>query len=155
MANWCANKLTIKGSEQEIKRFREEARNGDEPLSLHKFIPMPEELSYEGLAVDPQWLQYALITIGTKWDIDQAEVTRNNRNCLEYFFYTAWSEPARWILRVSAAFPALTFTLWYEEPGNGFRGEYIVRGGKVLSDKDLTKEMIREYAIREKEEDEI
>ncbi len=44
MPNWCQNTLNISGEAEEIKKFKEAAKNDKTALSLDKTYPMPKEL---------------------------------------------------------------------------------------------------------------
>lgn len=142
MPNWCDNKLTVTGSVEAIRRFVEAAECGKGHLSVQQFIPLPEEL--EVTIADNQQLNYMVFVVGTKWDLEAVRVLKRKPNRMEYYFATAWSPPGEWIKTISREFPELSFKLWYEETGNGFRGEVLVQNEAVVYDVDLTAQMSEE-----------
>jgi hypothetical protein len=50
---------------------------------------------------------------------------------MAYEFDTPWSPPLPLLEKVSALFPALTFTLEFREPNMNFKGWAVARGGVI------------------------
>tara|TARA_Y100000310_G_scaffold335333_1_gene417052 strand:+ start:10606 stop:11130 length:525 start_codon:yes stop_codon:yes gene_type:complete len=48
MPNWCANRVTVSGNEEDVQAFKEAVQghvvNNEKPFSFNAIIPMPDEL---------------------------------------------------------------------------------------------------------------
>ena len=152
MPNWCFNRLTVTGPTEDIRSFREDAENDEEPLSVHNFLPLPEELEMQ--EAGDQWYSYMNEEIGTKWDVCEPKRDIDKERRLLYSFDTAWGPPAEWVVLVSREYPRLKFKLWFEETGMWFRGELIIQNENCLLQRDLTEEMTKEDEEQEKGEGE-
>jgi len=69
---------------------------------------------------------------GCKWGGCDSELTSQGPDYLNYGFSTAWAPPIDFFDKVSQDWPNLTFSLEYEEPGMGFRGEAIWEEGSLV-----------------------
>lgn len=152
MSNWCANDLTIVGSQQEIKEVMDAVKSSEEKFSIDAFFPMPEELEGQapfrgpdeererltGLYGAADWYAWRLSRWGVKWDVSDAEITRNEVNISDqtgvlcYYFNTPWGPPEKAIRKLSEIYPGPSFILAYDEPGMDFGGYCIYQGGEVL-----------------------
>jgi len=68
MPNWCQNTLEIRGDKDAILRFIEAAKNDEQPISLERLLPTPEDL-----VEDDGWYDWRVEHWGTKWDLDFCE----------------------------------------------------------------------------------
>lgn len=139
MPNWCVNKLDVTGAETELNKFKKASTIAEsDALSFNCLVPAPDGL-LDGTAKGIDWRDWTDTNWGTKWD-----VAAEDCNYIRHFedgtptdvweFCTAWAPPTNWLQKASAAFPCLTFRLWYDEPGNGFSGCDVVEGGELQNE---------------------
>ena len=85
------------------------------------------------------WYYWALAHWGTKWDVDSTSHVVDNSNLqkpsVQIEFLTAWSPPLGWLAVAAKRFPALMFTLDYEEPGMCFAGKAVAKRGRIIHDE--------------------
>ena len=154
MPNWCFNQLKLTCSEDSLKRFYEENKNNeeDQELDFLKSVPQPEhisstngDLSSNELLTIPNWYNWNLSNLGTKWNVRDAEYINNNENII-YNFETAWSPPIPWVFKVSIKYSEITFELDYSEEAMGFAGLIEIKNGNVIKeiDKDPQEEIFKE-----------
>jgi hypothetical protein len=154
MPNWCNNSVEIKASEEDLKAIKEqvsksyihkgftmkfdiesqqwkrewqEEDTGELVFSFQNIVPMPDEKNK-----DEDWYQWRLDNWDTKWDSCEA-VLKERMDSLVYSFDTAWSPPMNIYLELSKQYPGATLIVKYDEPGMGFYGVHIIRGGEELS----------------------
>jgi len=82
---------------------------------------------------------------GVKWGGCDTSLDTSEDNLLQYSFSTPWGPPLAFFEKVAADWPSLSFTVTFEEPGMGFRGEY------VWEDGGLVFEYEEEYSEEEEE----
>ena len=134
MANHCDNTLTITGPKADLEAFRKAAQTSEKPLEVGNFIPMPPDLNPE------QQRRWAIDTWGTQWGAYEFDDLQTSDNTLTYVFLTAWGPLGNQLLKVmSARFPALNFSLHYEEPSMAFKGQREAHAGDIL--KEWAREM--------------
>jgi hypothetical protein len=110
----------------------------------------------QAVAFGAGWHDWRLQHWGTKWDanfsgpvaalaapegdvdasVDAQGVTKSTY-AVVYKFDTAWSPPIEAVKAMSDAYPDLTLTLRFGEPGNGVAGEVIYEGGFCIEEKAL------------------
>lgn len=91
---------------------------------------------------------------GTKWNSCYAEVQddieddkdNEDEDCLRYSFDTAWGPPCPVVLAMSKMFPNLSFSLFYEETGMDFEGDFNCIRGIIVKDEDRPSSANIEYA---------
>jgi hypothetical protein len=91
------------------------------------------------------WYNFNVREWGTKWDVAVSEdgskdtyfeETQNGENYVVYYnFETAWSRPLAALMKLSAQYPTLLFTLSYEEE-TGWGGEMELLRGEVISNSE-------------------
>ena len=101
------------------------------------------------------WYEWSVANWGTKWDLSEPQVTDNPHlsdlielatasdeepvTSISYAFATAWSPPVAGFAKISLDYPALTFTLDYEEEGMSFAGTDTIKNGEVVhADREPT-----------------
>jgi hypothetical protein len=142
MPNWCNNTLTITGEAAEIRKFRMLAKpiteNYATDISLNALYPMPGHIKKGELSVvdilrgdENNWYFWCEHNWGTKWDVVGKLVTGSDGH-LEYRFLGAWDPPIKWLEKVAADFPKLTFALNYAEPDGGLLGMAKGEKGQVM-----------------------
>lgn len=147
MPNWCENTLTVFGAEKDLKKFVEEAKSDEEPLSFAKTAPEPDysqvkvKSTYPSITkkefVDTEeaWWDWRIQNWGTKWDLSEVQF-EDYGDFVEYSFMSAWSPPVEWLKIVSERYPKLEFKLKYDEPGMAFMGAARAEDG-VVDDKSV------------------
>jgi len=132
MPNWCYNRLEVIGDPEAVAAFNSATTNSDGHLSFDCLVPMPAQMR-DG----DGWYDWCIEHWGTKWDVrgdevdSSHEVTDAGQARLTFDFHTAWAPPSEWLSRVAPAFPALQFTLWYDEPGACFAGKETFINGRM------------------------
>jgi len=158
LPNWNSNTLEVEGLAEEIERFKEKAKDGDQLISLQKLYPMPDELNIDCMTVSgddkdegskklweaqqsnlkkyghKDWYSWRIQHWGVKWDLGEVYVCSEEAPRTVYQFDTAWSPPTAAFNRISKDFPKLRFTLDYQEGDMGFEGRYICQNGRVIMD---------------------
>ena len=103
MPNWCYNQLIILGDEENLLQFYQQNKNEEknEELDFLKSVPQPEEiassnnnLSSNELLTTPNWYNWNISNLGTKWNVRDADYIKNQNN-ITYKFDTAWSPQYR------------------------------------------------------------
>ena len=79
------------------------------------------------------WYNWRVDKWGTKWDAAESCICDDEDELFSVEYDTAWGPNINWVQYVAKAFPALQFTLTFEEPGMNFCGIYEVKG----EDEDL------------------
>jgi hypothetical protein len=138
MPNWCENRVSIHGDKKTVKSFIKEAIK-DEKFQFKNLIPMPEDLrdttsGFMGKGTPEQeeleerqtknlrkygykdWYDWANDVWGTKWDVD-VEVDYVGDDCIQMNFDTAWGPPVGVYNYISTAYPDLTVSWFFDEPG--------------------------------------
>lgn len=151
MPNWCMNRVSISGSEEDIKKITKLVSTKDSALSFNNIIPAPnwnkipnekgelpvkEEIkNKEGVVVmttnnfpdgknDDRWYSWQCENWGTKWDACSVEVVSEGTDYIEYEFETAWSPPHPIIDKLREDFPDVSISAFYDEPGMQIAGYY-------------------------------
>lgn len=136
--NWCACRLDVIGTVEDIKRFillvQHQESDAEKLLRLVAGNKLKDNdlFSFERIVPcddvpESQWYETHCARWGTKWDACDVECDVDS--CIDdesvwFRFETAWSPPIPIIDRLHELFPAMSFTLEYEEPGVGFAGTY-------------------------------
>ena len=130
MPNWCENKLTVIGDNEDLTVFKDHVKGTGTDMCLNNIVPMPKEL-YDTTSPgdDDNWYNWRIRNWGIKWDID-ASLIGESDNILIYEFDSPWAPPHEWVRNAALIFPDLSFELYYREPGMCFQGT-------ILAQKDL------------------
>lgn len=159
MANYCYNKLTVRGNPHELNRFRSKVwKNEKEPLDFNSTVPIPKELEETDSPNNAKpiikqilkakyghdnWYDWQLANWGCKWGPydgieDPKEIIyKNGKGKIVYEYNTPWCPPAEWLINTSKQFPMLTFENYCNEPGCNFKGTQIFING--IKNKDTIK----------------
>jgi hypothetical protein len=138
MPNHVKIKLTIKGPDEDVKRFVTQARgrppatgdapghinaNRDDlpemPLNFHSVVPLPAEygkVPYSSLG-KPNGCDMECETWGAKWGAYDQEEPVVEEGCASYSFTCAWGHPDKWLRKAAASWPALKFFMSYGGEG--------------------------------------
>jgi hypothetical protein len=135
MPNWCSNKLTVSGPDEDVRSFvtkavghspwsetpeKVEAAQSAQALNFHSLVPIPDDVLAAGYEV--AGYQWELANWGSKWGACESAIVSDWDGTVGYAFDTAWSPPLQFLERVAKHWPSLTFILEYEEGGEGFKG---------------------------------
>lgn len=159
MPNWCENDLYVRGSKEELEKFKEAVRgtghDGEEKLICEdKIIPYPENFRLLDVAAEEYRQKYpigfkippkdgfnqggrewCLENWGTKWGFVEVELVVESDDELQYTFRTAWSPPNPLIRKLGEMFPNLEFEFRYFEGGMGFNGILSIKEGQAVDDR--------------------
>ena len=129
MPNWCENELLIAGPEDEVNKFIETSKKGDDFAIFENHIPTPN-LENDG------WYMWRLNNWGCKWDVDDPTLRYENtsdgiKEAIMYF-NTPWSPAIEAFTTISSMYPNLLFAIAYEEPGMQFEGFAKFNNGSIL-----------------------
>lgn len=164
MPNWCANRLTLKGTKEQIEEFATAFKRGE---TCETYIPRPVDLEGELITeVGPDhWYTFSVENWGTKWDIggtDDAgpgtakivsyKKEGEDRVEITVAFDSAWSPPIGLYVKLKQM--GLYVDASYFEGGMGFAG--IWQDGKdecyampFLSWQRWPKKILEEYAVED------
>ena len=141
MPNWCYNQLIILGDEENLLQFYQQNKNDEknEELDFLKSVPQPEEitssnnnLSSNEVLTTPNWYNWNISNLGTKWNVKDADYIKNQNN-ITYKFDTAWSPPIPWVEKVSVKYPEIIFQL--DEIEGVYRTETMISLEESINDK--------------------
>ena len=149
MPNWCNNRVTVFGKEEDISKvseiFSDKKSIFDRiiqspdwkrlPNEKGEFPKLRQELNKDGSVFyetydfpdgknDDRWYHWNIQNWGTKWDItaDSVEIELEDSEMLEVSFDTAWSPPEPICKRLREMFPDSSFSWFYDEPGMELAG---------------------------------
>jgi hypothetical protein len=152
MPNWVSTTLTVRGSEEEIKRFKDGIKDS---RILESYVPCPTEL-HETVAGSvgtdkaeehrkqqesniakyghKDWYDWAYDNWGTKWGDCDTEISEpmafsDGSWEVQARYMTAWGPADAGFLKVSAMFPTLLFTFDYDEEAGFFAGTQAMHNG--------------------------
>lgn len=157
MPNWVYTKMNVRGSEEEVKRFREGIR---EKGICESYFPCPQELrdTVSGWSADEavqaerekqyeanetkygykDWYDWSCANWGTKWGDCNLEMDAPYDSGATWILHaryeTAWSPADGALKHISAMFPTLTFITEFDEEGGHFAGCVVYRNGSTIFD---------------------
>ena len=130
MPNWCHNCMKITGAAEELVRFKQVCFHEGE-FDFAAIIPIPPEAEVAEEAADAVGeLFYAAVPYwGTKWNACDFRSIKDDPDCLEFNFDTAWSPPVPVFEKIGEMFPHLEFKLsgYCVNDDGAFRG--TIHGG--------------------------
>lgn len=161
MPNWVSNSISINGSAEEIKNFKErasqpyktywenESDQRQQELSFMNFISPPQEAIASGeywgthgfvkgeqVGHTPNnWYEFNTREWGVKWDASDVDITEEGETYLTYYFQTPWGIPEPVFRVMVAEHPNLEFKMnCVEEQGWGAEYEGV-DGELTLTDE--------------------
>jgi len=138
MPNWCTNEVSVYGTKEDIKSFKDLVQENDENIfSFRKIKPIPEELEgtvsgSENAKPDWQkeksfqlkykygadnWYMWCINNWGTKWDACSVDIIDETEQTINYIMETAWSPPEGIVNILRKKFPELDIDWFYREDG--------------------------------------
>ena len=149
MPNWCRNRVTVSGTEEDISKLSEifsdtksifnriiqspdwkrlPNEKGEFPkLEQHKGKDgevMWETYNFPDGKNDDRWYYWCIDNWGTKWECSELDIEYSDDEILELTFSTAWSPPEGVMNKLKEKYPDLSFTCFYDEPGMEIAGYY-------------------------------
>lgn len=139
MPNWCANRVHISGSVEDVSTFMSLVRgdsDDDNIFSFQAILPCPSELhKYNAPQLDntlaerfikeygyADWYSWQVHNWGTKWDTSDSYLDYADEESASWYFSTAWSPPEGIYNELSRRFPELSISWFYDEPGMQIAG---------------------------------
>jgi hypothetical protein len=160
MPNYCENDLFVTGKDEDVHLFMQNCSSPGTLLDFNKFIKMPDELDIsselnpnetlkERYKINSEkyghesWYSWRWENWDTKWNaICTCILSNYSSDKYKYIengflikFSTAWNPPKPVVLAMSKIFPDLKFALRYYEMGQGFKGRYACKNGKVICNR--------------------
>jgi len=80
------------------------------------------------------WYDWSIANWGTKRDVSDAELIRQDPEHLILTFDSAWSPPVYGLDIIAGLFPELDFYIEFEEPMGGFRGYAHWMQGELIEE---------------------
>ena len=144
MPNWCSNRVTVFGNEDEVSKVKDIFESKDSVFG--KIIPSPDwskipnedgqlpkvrehknpktgEVSFVTTEFpdgtnDSRWYDWNIANWDTKWDIaGGVEIDDYDTEQIEINFNTAWSPPEAICRKLKDMFPELSISWFFDEPG--------------------------------------
>ena len=144
MPNWCRNRVTVFGNEDEVSKVKDIFESKDSVFG--KIIPSPDwskipnedgqlpkvrehknpktgEVSFVTMEFpdgtnDSRWYDWNIANWDTKWDVTgSVEIEEEDSEIVEINFNTAWSPPEAICSKLREMFPDLSFSWFFDEPG--------------------------------------
>ena len=144
MPNWCRNRVTVFGNEDEVSKVKDIFESKDSVFG--KIIPSPDwskipnedgqlpkvrehknpktgEVSFVTTEFpdgtnDSRWYDWNIANWDTKWDIaGGVEIDDYDTEQIEINFNTAWSPPEAICRKFRDMFPDLSVSWFFDEPG--------------------------------------
>ena len=144
MPNWCSNRVTVFGNEDEVSQVKDIFESKDSVFG--KIIPSPDwnniQNEYGALPLvevhkdadgkvifqttsfpksgkqDSRWYDWNIANWDTKWDIaGGVEIDDYDTEQIEINFNTAWSPPEAICRKLKDMFPDLSISWFFDEPG--------------------------------------
>ena len=127
MPNWCRNRVTVYGNEEEVSKVVDIFESKDTVFG--KIIPSPDWKNIPNEDGElPEVVEHknpktGEVSFVTKWDVTgSVEVEEQDSEIVEINFATAWSPPEAICSKLREMFPDLSFSWFYDEPGMEFAG---------------------------------
>ena len=149
MPNWCRNRVTVFGKEEDISKISEIFSDKKSifdriiqspdwkrlPNEKGEFPKLRQELNKDGSVFyetydfpdgknDDRWYYWCINNWGTKWELSELDIEYSDDEILELTFSTAWSPPQGVMEELKNRYPDLSFSCFYDEPGMEEAGYY-------------------------------
>ena len=118
MPNWCSNRVTVFGNEDEVSKVKDIFESKDSVFG--KIIPSPDWNNIPNEDGELPVIEDHKDADGkvTKWDIaGGVEVDEQDSEQIEINFNTAWSPPEAICRKLRDMFPDLSVSWFFDEPG--------------------------------------
>lgn len=151
MPNHITNRLTIKGTEEQVKDvfdFLKSKEDESKLIDFNSITPMPKwvygsDPSVLGISREDEdkWgkentsLAWTRKNWGTKWNAYGQIDSRNTEDTI--YFETAWGGVPELMQKIAWIFPnvSVEYSFADEDIGNGNNGEYVFQGHEVLAEE--------------------
>ena len=152
MPNWCYNRITVYGqNEDSEKKLKEIEKIFESKEPFNEIFPIPdfknipnekgelpkieqhkndkgdvvwETFNFPDGTNDDRWYHWCVDIWGTKWEPDMHDIDYEDSEILALTFNTAWSPPEGIVEKLREKYPELSFQCFYDEPGMESAGYY-------------------------------
>ena len=159
MPNYSYNNLTLEGNNKDLEKFYLENKSEDNELCFLKSVPRPKEEEdnwykwnienfgtkwntceskfyssiefFDKDIVNTKKVLNKLLSIDIKNFIPIVKKILSYK-VYKYVFYTAWSPPIAWLIKVSGIYSNIKFSLEYSVEGFNNGGIIVFKDGKML-----------------------
>lgn len=129
MPNWCNVNITLNHADPAMLARAVAAVENSTGL-FKEFVPVPEILKDETVSPEEchricgytDWYNFCTSEWGTKWDLCEAIVTKNDDDSINISGETAWGPPIQVFEQLNNQ--GFSVTSYYYEPGMQFAGIY-------------------------------
>lgn len=136
----CDNRLVVSGDTRKLNKFIRKNFNSDKTnLVLSKFTPMPKYNDY-GIPFDLlatwSWMERNWGSHSDSLEVSHLSLEKVSKkeSKLTIDFATETSAPNSWLCNVSAKYPALNFSMWFDEPQLEGAGGYHYSNGEFVQE---------------------
>lgn len=142
MPNHISNRLSLKGSKEDIARIFSEIGNDESPIDFGKIIPEPEGLIKGNLSLERlketagfNWYDWRIQNYGTKWPAyDQVRLSPK-----AIYFETAWEAPFPIFDRLAEKYDSVEIKVEYADEDRGTNaGILLYKDGELVEDQELS-----------------
>lgn len=173
MPNWCSNAIMIQGEPEEVGKLLEFVEGDGREFSFNKIIVMPpqllgqsapakEDVAEENIKLygSKDWYDWANKHWGTKWNASDVTVIYDDTSpmmpghrTVRMEFETAWAPPMPVYSVLAKQFPNTNIYVTYNEPGVGFSGWALYKGGELFKEQeyDISPDNMLYYLNADKE----
>lgn len=152
MPNWVSTKLSIRGSHNELVRFRDGIN--ESKSIMESYIPTPQQLrdtmsgftrdekTMEELVIKQEeniakfghkdWYEWQYAVWGTKWGDCDTYLEPVTGTELLIYFQTPWGPATSGFRTISKMFPTLMFVFTYDEEAGFFAGIEAMKDGQTV-----------------------
>jgi len=141
MPNHISNRVTLKGSKEEVTRVFAEIGDDQSPIDFNRIIPEPEGLYKGDLSLAKReetagfnWYDWRTTNWGTKWPA-YSQIRLSPKAT---YFETAWSAPFPVFDRLAEKYPHVEFKMEYADEDRGSNsGILTYKDGKLVEHLEL------------------
>ena len=111
MPNWVRNKVLISGTKKDLDDLLKKCETYTNCFSFEGIIPMPDDVD--------DWYHWSIEHWGTKWDTEDADVYRMDKENASIVFETAWSAPIPVYEAIHKRYPNMCIDVEYADEDLG------------------------------------
>lgn len=111
MPNWVRNKVLISGTKKDVDDLLKRCKTDRNEFSFEGIVPMPNEVD--------DWYTWCINKWGTKWDSQDADVWRMDKENASIVFETAWSAPIPVYEAIHKRYPNMCIDVEYADEDLG------------------------------------
>lgn len=146
MANYCTNKLLVKGDVTQLEHFLSKVRGENDELILEGVFPVDIQIDESMKDLDEDDFEAKYEEMEDEWKdefwgttyVDKCEFNSIARSEVVINFYSAWSPPDKWVIYAAKQYGKLEFKLTFKEEGIGYNGVIECNGPNIIRENKLT-----------------